>query len=122
MPISPKRPCKHQGCPGRAMPGSSYCQQHRPARQPDTRPSAAARGYDQHWRRIRAAFLRRHPICSACGASATEVDHIVPIARGGTHAWSNLQPFCKSCHSRKTAHHDGSFGRGGGIEKSEGFP
>jgi len=34
--------------------------------------------------------------------AAAEVDHIVPLARGGTHDLANLQPLCKSCHSKKT--------------------
>ena len=30
------------------------------------RPSAARRGYGPRWRRARAAFLARHPLCAAC--------------------------------------------------------
>jgi superfamily II DNA or RNA helicase len=32
-----------------------------------------------------------------------EVDHICRWADGGTSAWYNLQPLCKSCHHQKTA-------------------
>jgi 5-methylcytosine-specific restriction protein A len=42
---------------------------------------------------------------------ATEVDHIVPVARGGALLdWDNLQSMCHGCHSRKTASEDGGFG------------
>ena len=60
------------------------------------------------WRKLRKRLLRREPLCRSCHANgiiriATDVDHIVPISRGGLH-WelSNLQPLCKSCHHEKT--------------------
>lgn len=61
------------------------------------------RPYDERWRRIRAQTLQAEPLCRLCLAggktvSATVVDHIVPLADGGTHAQSNLQPLCKRCH------------------------
>ena len=47
------------------------------------RPSAARRGYGPRWRRARAAYLARHPLCVPCEeagrlAPATVVDHVVP--------------------------------------------
>lgn len=84
--------------------------QHRPNRpqlpQAQTRPTTAARGYDSNWRALRLMVLRREPLCRRCGASASQVDHIVPLRRGGTHAAENLQALCHSCHSRKTRTED----------------
>jgi 5-methylcytosine-specific restriction protein A len=77
------------------------------------RGSAASRGYDARWRRLRLMFLREHPLCALCGAPATEVDHIIPIRLGGSNDAANLQALCKSCHSAKTAREDGRWGRGG---------
>ena len=54
------------------------------------------------WSAIRRAVLARQPTCRHCGAPASEVDHIVPLRRGGTNALSNLQALCRSCHSRKS--------------------
>lgn len=59
--------------------------------------------YDERWKRIRAQTLRTEPLCRLCLAAgrtvaATIVDHIVPLADGGTHATDNLQPLCKRCH------------------------
>ena len=40
--------------------------------------------------------------CTACGiAGPSEVDHIIPLARGGSHTIGNLMPLCKSCNSSK---------------------
>ena len=71
------------------------------------RLSPSKRGYDGAWRKIRTAFLSAHPLCRHCEAAgvttpAREVDHIRPLADGGTNAWTNLQPLCKSHHSQKT--------------------
>jgi len=38
-----------------------------------------------------------------CGSSATEVDHIVPIAMGGTHDRANLRGLWSTDHKRATA-------------------
>lgn len=55
------------------------------------------------WRAFRADYIRLNPYCRVCDEDTAEVDHIVPIKAGGA-KWSeeNLQPLCKSCHSRKT--------------------
>jgi len=38
-----------------------------------------------------------------CGDRATEVDHIIELARGGTNTIDNVQPLCKLCHKHKTS-------------------
>ena len=75
----------------------------------DERPSAAKRGYGRAWRAIRETFLEEHPRC-ACGAPATEVDHVISLRRGGTNAPANLRAMCKPCHARKTVAVDGALG------------
>lgn len=87
---------------------------HRPPRAhaPDGRPSASARGYGARWRRLRAAVLAARPVCEDCRREgATDVDHVVARARGGTDDEANLRALCHACHSRKTALRDGAFGR-----------
>ena len=82
-----------------------------------TRGSPTRRGYGAAWRAIRLEYLRHHPLCEMeCAArglrvAATQVDHRLPLARGGTHDPRNLQAACAPCHSRKTAREDGRFGR-----------
>ena len=78
------------------------------------RGSAAKRGYDRRWQRLRKLVLARQPICQAvgCMAAATEVDHITPRRRGGDDSLANLQALCKAHHSLKTAREDGRWGAG----------
>lgn len=69
------------------------------------------RGYGTEWDKLRKRVLERDAHlcqCSYCKADgrttvATEVDHILPKAKGGTDAMSNLQAINKQCHVRKTA-------------------
>lgn len=41
------------------------------------------------------------PLCTYCGKPADTIDHIVPIAKGGTGDIDNLTPACRSCNSKK---------------------
>lgn len=57
--------------------------------------------------RLRVRRLRAEPLCRMCEAegritAATVPDHIVPLARGGTDADSNVQCLCEACHDKKT--------------------
>jgi 5-methylcytosine-specific restriction protein A len=66
------------------------------------------RGYGAAWRKLRKSVLiRDNYLCKACEAKgiatpATDVDHIVNKARGGSDILSNLQSLCKECHRAKT--------------------
>lgn len=85
----------------------------------EVRGTSAQRGYDSRWRKVRASYLRSHPTCAACAqhgrlTAASVVDHIVPHRGDRALFWSyeNWQALCVACHNRKTATHDGGFGRG----------
>lgn len=39
--------------------------------------------------------------CWMCGATATSIDHVKPLTKGGSNWPSNLRPACHSCNSRK---------------------
>lgn len=72
------------------------------------RGSAAARGYGRRWQRLRMLVLHEQPVCETpgCTQMATDVDHIVAKAKGGTDDRTNLRALCHSCHSRKTGRED----------------
>lgn len=41
--------------------------------------------------------------CVYCGTTeALEVEHIVPVSRGGRHTASNVEPACRRCNGRKS--------------------
>ncbi len=52
----------------------------------------------------RAVFARDGHRCQYCGASAENIDHVVPRSRGGTHAWDNVVAACRPCNTRKRDH------------------
>ena len=47
-------------------------------------------------------FSRSGGKCVYCGAKATEIDHIVPRAKGGTNSVHNLAASCKACNQMKS--------------------
>lgn len=42
-----------------------------------------------------------HP-CLYCGKKATQVDHVMPLIKGGNHSIGNLAPACASCNASKS--------------------
>lgn len=66
----------------------------------------AAAGEWSEWRRnnvLLPQWIAEGRACSYCGIAAVEeVDHIVPLARGGTNEIDNLAPACHSCNSIKS--------------------
>ena len=70
----------------------SYCQRHQPRN-----------GSTRQWRKTRAAVLAQQPLCAECGRPAEHVDHIEPIARGGTDHPANLRGLCAVCNLSKAA-------------------
>ena len=64
--------------------------------------------YGSGWEKLRKKILERDRYlcqeCLKCGIykTATDVDHIVPLAKGGSNDENNLQSLCHECHKHKT--------------------
>ena len=78
---------------------------------------ATALYHSARWRKARAHFLRRQPLCAECDRNgiiraACVVDHSDPHRGDERVFWdeSRWQALCASCHGRKTAGSDGGFG------------
>ena len=101
MPTRAPRPCTWpSGC--RELTSGGRCAKHttRNRRAPVAFYSTAA------WRRFRRAFLDANPLCIECAVPtpATDVDHIIPLAKGGARLdYTNCRALCHSHHSRHTA-------------------
>jgi len=53
---------------------------------------------------VKALVARQKSRCACCGAKKKlAVDHIVPLAKGGSNWPRNLQMLCRSCNSKKAA-------------------
>ena len=71
--------------------------------------AATKRVNGRPWMRRRAQALERDKgVCQSCLAAgrvtlAVEVDHIVPLHRGGRDELANLQALCRECHRGKSA-------------------
>ncbi|AXY60015.1 HNH endonuclease [Acinetobacter sp. WCHAc010052] len=114
------RPCREYNCSGvvNSQAQNGYCDKHASKRsnwnrRQDRSGSTTQRGYGHAWRKLREQILKRDEylcvICRADGRTteATDVDHIVSKAHGGTDDQSNLQALCSPCHKSKTASEKG---------------
>lgn len=104
------KPCRQPGCPGLVRNSvCSVCGRRAPkhgwpgARQ---RGATTQRGYDGQWQKLRAAYLRSHPLCVKCKEEgrtepAVHVHHLAkfhglndPLRLDP----SNLVALCRRCH------------------------
>jgi 5-methylcytosine-specific restriction protein A len=108
--------CARQGCS--ELTRERYCTEHERERQRSQFRRRYREGrvtdYGPDWPAVRNEYLLHHPFCVVCGGTATQVDHITPVSKGGSiRDWGNLQAMCHRHHSQKTAAVDGGFGNAG---------
>lgn len=123
----PSTPCRAKGCAGlvNSRLKKGYCDQHAHLRTQSNwtkhqqrHGTTTERGYGYAWQKRRAEVLQRdNHLCQVCLAKgyftpATEVDHVINKASGGTDDIENLQAICHVCHKSKTQT-ESHGGRGG---------
>lgn len=101
------RPCLgNEGAPCGVLTTRSRCPSCQSAWEAK-RPSRRARGrYDTRYLKLRDRVLREQPWCSVCRTPGDEsnplqVDHVVPVERGGRNERSNLQTLCRRHNAAK---------------------
>ena len=111
MPTKLLGPCRHPGCPRRGT-HQGYCDQHAgDAKHYDQqRGTAASRGYNSQWTKLRDLKLMRDPLCEDCASLghvtvATIVHHANPISEGGAvlPPLNELVSLCAACHAKRHA-------------------
>jgi 5-methylcytosine-specific restriction protein A len=111
MPERAPTPCNNNKCMGLVRNG--VCDQCGVQRRGKDRAydrgrgTAAQRGYDTTWRKLRRMHLAQEPLCHDCkqrGVITVGVDvhHILAKRDGGDNSADNLMTLCKSCHSVRT--------------------
>lgn len=70
------------------------------------RTSVGAYGTRAEWAAITRIVKRRdgHMCCICQSTDFLQVDHILPVARGGKTVLTNLWTLCDICHSRRAGH------------------
>lgn len=106
MPQRPNHPCTFRGCGKLTRNLGGRCDEH-PKEQWVKRPDAPKRVTGRRLQQMREALFRAHPLCVDCQAAgrvtlATERDHKVPLAEGGTDDPDNVQGLCADCHREKS--------------------
>ncbi len=65
---------------------------------------------DHRWKKLRLRILARDAYtCAYCGGQANEVDHIIPLKRGGSDDADNLVAACRTCNIKKKDQNVGVF-------------
>ena len=106
MPKKPMKPCGFSMCSQLVKSGERFCPKHKRAerkRYESTRKTAAERGYNAQWRKVRAMQLRHFPMCQRCQDAAVLVHHKIPVETDPSQrlAMDNLESQCQPCHEKE---------------------
>lgn len=115
MPVHAKRACMAPGCNATYDGPGGYCPIHKPKYDANKTYNTYSRDKDRQafesssrWRKIRHAYLAKHPLCEDCLemepkalTQAQEVHH-KEKDYANRNADEDLRALCVSCHSIRT--------------------
>lgn len=111
--MTPRAPklCGDATCPELVPAGQRYCEEHEPKAWASHQVplGTTSRSADAKWRKTAKRILKRDNhrcqirYVGICTGIASEVDHRIPVTRGGTDQDSNLQGACHPCHLAKSS-------------------
>lgn len=106
MPSAPPKPCSHPGCGVLVRDGTGRCAKH-PRKDWAKKVDAPKRITGRRLQAMRAELFAANPLCVQCAELgltklATQRDHRVPLAEGGTDTPDNTQGLCDDCHAAKS--------------------
>lgn len=98
--------CAGPGCPEIVSGRARYCPEHAhiltaKKRRRTFDPDFYGRA---EWKRLRAEYRKRHPLCERCRrAAAAHVHHKIPRRERPelSLSWSNLEALCARCHGKE---------------------
>ncbi|MBA4417239.1 MAG: HNH endonuclease [Syntrophus sp. (in: bacteria)] len=99
-PMRAKHQCNYQGC--KALTIERFCEPHKKAVEKAydaTRGTAAERGYNSTWAKVRTMKLNADPLCERCGYVAVLVHHKDRNPRNNRE--ENLESLCKEDHVKE---------------------
>jgi len=116
MVMAAPRPCTFPGC-GVLVRGGSRCEKHHVAAWSVKRPTPTKRITGRRLQAMRRELFAANPLCVECQRAgrvrlATQRDHKVPLAEGGSDDPGNVQGLCHDCHEAKSLA-EALRGRGG---------
>jgi 5-methylcytosine-specific restriction endonuclease McrA len=96
------RPCRNAGLALASRASEEVRAQRRALQARRTARLKAAPGLNAQGRRALLARWQEVGLgCSYCSGPCETVDHVIPLALGGTNYEGNLAPACRVCNARK---------------------
>lgn len=118
MPNAAPRPCTQPGCGALVHDGTGRCPKH-PRAAWAKKTTATKRVTGRRLQAMRERLFMASPLCVECErlgrvTLATQRDHVIPLAEGGSDDDDNVQGLCHACHDAKSKK-ESTRGRSGPV-------